>query len=777
MARTVKPVEVNTFVKGLITEAGPLTFPEGASVNEDNFVLNRDGTRRRRLGMDLEEGHQEITTSVTVGVGADLGVSTYSWENAAGDSAVTLAVVQIGNEIKIYDASISPLSSGLLHTHAFTGVAEGQIFSYATVDGLLVVATGLKNFSVFEFDGVSTFTLTEDSLKIRDLFGVEDIESGTGDDLRAGTNVAKRPALLGDVHNYNLRNQTFAEPRMTDVDATTLVDPVSHFYAATTSTQYPSNADSVLSVLYADANLTSNRTAERFHAKDLVSNPLGTTPAPKGYFIIDAMERGASRITEVTALAARHPVVSSLMPASLPADSTPGGPSAVAEFAGHVFFGGFSSSVTTGDKNSPRMGSYILFSELVEDVTDVARCYQEADPTSRDQSDLVPTDGGFLRLDGAFDVKKLVNVGTALVVLASNGVWAIRGGSDFGFSADNILVEKITDRGCEGANSVVVVDNTVMYWGIDGIYHIAPTELGSYKATSLTQNTIQLFYNDIDSADKSFCQGIFDDFERKVRWTYQNRYGDSSQVKELLLDLTLGAFYTHTIGDIGVDNLPLVVAPLRVPPFKLRDDAEQIFYGSEQVLYNLEDVELLVRRKESITRSTFYVVITDKTSTVKYSFSNYRDETFVDWKTVDSVGVDASAFLITGYTSGGDFQRNKQVPYVTFHFRRTEDGVEEDGTGDFTPTKPSGCKVQAQWDWANSVNSNRWGREFQAYRYKRAYFPSSIADPFDTGFEVVTTKNKLRGKGKVLSMLLKSEPGKDLNLLGWSMIVGVSGNV
>ena len=35
---------VNTFVKGLITEAGELTFPPDASVDELNCVLSRDGS-------------------------------------------------------------------------------------------------------------------------------------------------------------------------------------------------------------------------------------------------------------------------------------------------------------------------------------------------------------------------------------------------------------------------------------------------------------------------------------------------------------------------------------------------------------------------------------------------------------------------------------------------------------------------------------------------------------------------------------------------------------
>jgi len=53
---TQKPTVV--FNKGLITERGELTFPEGASVDELNMSLERDGSRRRRLGLEYESGFQ-----------------------------------------------------------------------------------------------------------------------------------------------------------------------------------------------------------------------------------------------------------------------------------------------------------------------------------------------------------------------------------------------------------------------------------------------------------------------------------------------------------------------------------------------------------------------------------------------------------------------------------------------------------------------------------------------------------------------------------------------
>lgn len=49
------------FVKGLITEASPLAYPEGATLDEDNVVITRSGERERRLGLRLDTDGVWIT--------------------------------------------------------------------------------------------------------------------------------------------------------------------------------------------------------------------------------------------------------------------------------------------------------------------------------------------------------------------------------------------------------------------------------------------------------------------------------------------------------------------------------------------------------------------------------------------------------------------------------------------------------------------------------------------------------------------------------------------
>ena len=52
--------QINNFVGGLVTEASPLTFPAGASLDEVNMKLIRNGSRQRRLGLDYEDNYASL---------------------------------------------------------------------------------------------------------------------------------------------------------------------------------------------------------------------------------------------------------------------------------------------------------------------------------------------------------------------------------------------------------------------------------------------------------------------------------------------------------------------------------------------------------------------------------------------------------------------------------------------------------------------------------------------------------------------------------------------
>lgn len=770
MARKLAPAEINSFVAGLFTDASPLTFPDNASLEENNMVLNIDGSRQRRLGMDLETDSATINSSVQAD--SNTAHTSYKWENAGGDPNKSLLVVQFGNELKFFDLDNSPISSEVIHTETFSSVPTSNLFSYAVVDGALVVVTGAKEVNTFSYDSSDgSITLSTGVLKVRDLFGVEDIVTGVN--LREGNDVSTRPGTKTDNHIYNLRNQSWGVPRVNG-NSESVTDPISAFLSS--SSKYPSNADAVNQALYPDANDSGNRTIDRFFPNDLRDNPLGIGQSAQGHFIIDALERGTSRLQAYSDMEDKYSQISITI-SDLPLDKTPGGASVVTQFAGRVWFGGFSGDVTDGDSKSPRMSSYVLFSSLVEDTSDIVRCYQDGDPTSKDNPDLVETDGGFIRIDGAYGIKEMRSLQNSIIIVAQNGVWRITGDQESGFTATGYTVSKISDRGCRGAKSVVEAEGTLFYWGEDGIYTIGKNDLGDWTSSSLTRGRIQNFYNDISVGSKILVQGYYDSYEKKVRWVYNNSITSTDDVRELVFDVQLNAFYTNTIYTPDGETYPKVVGIFESNPYTLSTQEEDVAASSDLVLVGAEQVVINTSLRTSITREVLYVVVLDNTSNISYTFSSYSNQNFLDWESVDDVGVDAAAYMVTGYQSGGEFQRYKQIPYLTVYCRKTEDGFTTDGNGDFVPTNQSSCKLQIQWEWTNDASSNRWGREFQAYRHKRLYFPSGIDDTYDDGHRVVVTKNKLRGKGRVFSFKFSTEPGKDLHLYGWSVLAGIMTDV
>ena len=740
-------VEVNNFVGGLITEASPLNFPANATTAEVNFVLNRDGTRDRRLGMDFETGYNLVELSSTPAELADNPPVPFKWMSVDGDASVNLIVVQDGTSLIFLDldndslTSVSALGTVDLSSFGFTSDVR---YSFASINGRLVVAAGVSNIVSVTYDGTA-FAATSETIKTRDIWGLEVTEEPAYEDdilYRGG---------LPETHQYNLYNQSWGIPRAFSVDgAPPMVDPVGIYEG--TLLKAPSNSEVVWTGIQYQPQEAGADPFERMYPL-LWEQAFGANvKAAKGYFIIDLLARGPSRTGAMTANSVQHPELS-LLPITPVADTTPGGAGVITEFAGRVWYAGFSGKTIDGDARSPSLSSYVAFSQLVRNSKDIIKCYQSGDPTSRENNDLIDTDGGLIRLSGAENIVQMLNIGNDLVVFAKNGVWSITGGDRNGFTATNYKTDKLSSFGAVSGLSVVSDGSRALYWSVDGIYVVERNQLGELSVTSLTQKNIHTFFKNIPAEAKATAIGSFEAANKKVRWVYHEgeRFTSTSITRELILDLTLGAFYPFTIGrteDNGVEAVSALESVPFTPP-----SAPTAGIGRQPGVID-----------------TRYLTLVVVDAAAYFTFSHYSNNEFMDWQRYDSVGVDASAYLTTGAVTANDSSVAKQVPYLTLHFRRTESGVDET----LQPLFQSSCIVRSQWDWANSINSNKWGSGFQGYRQRREYIPVDDNDPYDTGFEVVTSKSKLRGRGKAFAMHMETEAGKDCRILGWS--INLNGN-
>tara|TARA_R110002012_G_scaffold16117_2_gene62768 strand:- start:9139 stop:11391 length:2253 start_codon:yes stop_codon:yes gene_type:complete len=733
----------NTFVKGLITEANALTFPENSSIDEENFVLNRDGSRSRRLGIDYEELHALTATGFTATQIKESKQSFHTWEAPAGDTTVSIGVVRINNKFWFMNMlkanpSANLLNSGGPLTLASLGTAD--IETTVINNKLIIVSNDLSKPVVLTYNrSTEAVSSSEITLEVRDIWGVDD---GLLDNIR--------PTTLSQTHKYNLRNQGWNENIVTaDVSY-----PDALVYTEHKLGVYPSNADTW--TLGKKSN-PSGADYEKYDPETLEKNSTSIFPVARGSFVIDAFNRGTSR--------------TSLSDASgLPADQEQGKITTVASYAQRLFYSGIASNLNAGDAKSPNYSGYIFFSKVITSDNDFGKCHQEADPTDPSINDLIDSDGGSIQIPEATRIVKIVASQSSLIVFAENGVWEIYGDTG-GFVATSFQASKISTNGILNADSVVNVNGQFIYWSKAGIYALSTDAVaGRYKAESLSLTSIQTLFLDIPDVGKNNCKGFYDEKENRVRWLYNDTdaYSETNYInkynKELVLDLSLQAWYKNSITDLASDS-PYVADYIEVPGYAIGSADVNVEAGTNDVIVTSGTAVVVTEDVETNRSSLFNFLTIVGTS---FTVSKYNSTRFLEWYSKDSTGINYLSYMVTGYELYKDVMRDKQVPYIFFYFNKTEDGYVASGD-DLILDNQSSCKVQAQWNWANSATGGKWGTEFQAYRLTRFYTPTGVSDSNDTGDKVIVTKNKLRGTGKTLSLYIKSEQGKDMKILGWAL--------
>jgi hypothetical protein len=731
-----------SFVKGLVTEANQLTFPENASVDEANFVLNRDGSRYRRLGVDYETGYALTSTGLTATQLADGKQSFHIWDSPAGDTTVSLGIVRIVNKLWFMNM-LAPSPSNALKNGGspitIDSLSNSDIEVSVINNSCIIVSKDLDNPVLLTYDKSSgNVAQSTISLEIRDIYGVDD-----------GLAIDTRPVTLSATHKYNLRNQGWNKNIVTeDADY-----PDALVYHEHETGQYPSNADSWTLGKISNA---SSENYEKYDPDTLVKNSQSNFQIAKGSFIIDAFSRGAGRMSK------------SDVTSGLPSDAEQGNISTVTSYAQRIFYSGIESNVTAGDSRSPNYSGYVFFSKVIRSNADLGICHQEADPTDPGINDLIDTDGGSIQIPDITKIVKIVASQASILVFAENGVWEIYGDTG-GFIATSFQASKISTNGVFNPNAVVNVNGNFVYWSRAGIYTLKPDAAsGRFTSESLSLSSIQTLYLNIPELGKNNAKGFYDERENRVRYLYNDSssYSESNYInsynKELVFDLTLQAWYKNELSSLA-SNSPYVADYVDVPGYSISIREETVVAGVESVI-NTAGTGVVVNDDIPVNRAAQFSLLTIRGTS--FTLSKYNGSDFMDWKTADSTGVTYLSYLVTGYELFGDVMREKQIPYLFMYLQQTEDGFAASGSS-FIFTNQSSCKVQAQWDWADSAANGKWGPEFQAYRILRNYTPTGTASTWDSGDSMVVTKNKLRGSGKCLSLYIKSETGKDMRLLGW----------
>lgn len=742
-----------SFVKGLVTEAGELTFPENASVDELNCTLLRTGNRRRRLGVSTE-----ALGSTYSGVSEGRNVSTGTWENVGGEDGVEFTVVQVGSTLVFYDKASETLSDGIVPTSDSDATpytvnlslynrpggrgASQDICEFTSVKGALVVTNPEINSIYIERDtSDNSFSVTEIAFKARDYEWIGDTSTYYATETRTRSS-------LNWLREYDTRNAGWIKDEPYNSSNSNLSAPyVSHIQ---NGKGYPP-----LTVPWYAAKNSDEQFVHTTYTQLTIDgiNSLGAN----GHFILDLYE--GDRAAALAPLNTSAPMYDQDTDTSqIPAKAESTRFSCCAAYAGRVFFAGMSSARNT---------SRIYYSQTLESLDRIGLVHTINDPTSENYSDPLDTDGGFVDIEEAYGIKKLYAIGNTLMIFASNGVWALDG-VDGVFRSTEYRVNKMSDVGIVSPKSFAALDNIPFWWSVRGIYSVVANQVGDKSVENISLGSIQTFFDNISPDLREQVRAEVDEVQKRIYWFYpkegETSFGKLNRV--LVLDGNLEAFYPWEISDQS-SNTKYIIGTSFYKNSSKQEVSAQVIDGSGNTVTAASGVNDVKNTSlESVTGSgtQLKVLVWDPVSG-GITWGDFSDTDFLDWGDTNY-----SSYAEARHDMMGDLNLRKTAPYITLYLGLTETGWEASGD-EYVPVREGSCLVSAYWDWKTTSSSGTQ----QGYRYKTTPVVDT-GDLTDFGYPstIIQTRLKLRGRGRSMRVRIESEQGKDFNLIGWGMIGAVN---
>lgn len=785
MTRQSAPKIYANFTGGLVTEANKLSYPENAAVDMDNLDINENGSVQRRAGLGFDGTLTESLPATTTTL-ASTATTSHKWRAVNGNPDLNIAVIQVADRLDFYYVrdeevlSTTPAAASITLTApsrpSASTITLRQQTEISTASGggkLFVVGKYIDPFSLeftepaTEWD-TGTIEKTDLVLKIRDFEIAGDSETIEGTDLTLDGSILQN--YMSGAHFYNLANQGY--PYQTSVDGIVneRISNCSLNSAGGAVSAFPASYTfGVFGVFPTTQNLFHQYQAGlgvdtvhqlAYSPWQLSNGYFGTSNSPRGRIIQEAfyLERKA-----LGAYGANP--ASGVYLENITLDETISSnyrPSAVAFYAGRIWYAGLEGTRYTNN---------LYYSQVLGDsAKNAEKCYQEADPTAEAINDLVATDGGVLGLEEVGKIYKMAPIGPSLVIIADNGVWVVSGdGEVSSFRADSFAVRKVSDQGAANAGSVVFAKDTIYYWGDTSITAVLTGQQGGVVAQDISSSRIKELYQRTSSFAKQGTFSVFDEGSNKVLWFYADdlpasftNLSGKAFNKVLYFDVSLGAFGKHTL---SIEEGILPVSAFSADVFRVLTVSEDVTDSGITVTAGGEDVtiteERFIKERSSIKVLT---LVNGGSGTYSYRFSDFRDvDTFADW------GTDYQSYVEGGFDSLQDIiGKGKKAPFLQVHLERTETGFSQPDAGspELVLDNQSSCLCRYAWDWADSPYSN----PLQTYKLLKNYTPESVVDTFSYNRDVVSTRNRLRGRGTSLGLRFESEAGKDFRLLGYGVL-------
>lgn len=786
------------FTGGINTEVSPLAFPDGVSLDEENFELMPDGTRRRRRGLRLEEGGSSLDVS-SLGLTVDDAFSYHRWQNVAGDPDVQIIVVQMGNTLMFFtdgeNLSTEEIGQRIDLVGFRTGDFNPALLAQSTVtfsDGLgyLLVAGPHIEPLVISYDALGDEISVETiPMRIRDFKGLED-----------GLAIMTQPATLSASHRYNLLNRGWLEDNITQYFTDTGGYPAKNQipwfgYRRATATGYADeDGDKEWNSTKLEAEVFGNSSAPQ---GALYLNPFDTANSAQ-----DGLVGNLDIVTWSKVDGGVYPDISWVVTLEVTAHGLSPGDTFVISGNQYKYTTSFGANVT-----SSLNGTYEVFGSA--DADHISFIYHGNNPNltiftdqyfSLGQISLasVPKPGGVVT-----DARP-----RAVAWHASRAFWA--GVNDAEYN-DTIFFSQIVTRQtqfgyciqendptAEHLNVILPTDGgTIQVPGMGGVIRMVPFGSALYVFSTLGVWEIGPGQGGFFSADGYSVRKVSDIEATAVLGIVSGDFGivftSPRGIYALVQDANSGFVVPQSLSEGKIQTLWNAIPKTKQGHVQCLFDSAlkryYIFYSDDLEASQCELTKAVVF---DVVRGAFYKLKFPNDSqrifgVLTTSFGDATDEhkklkalvATEDMESVDVSDMEHSnwidynggeqiPYLLTGYDNVGDFQRRRQAPVCHVFLKKTETGFVEVGD-DLNPVGESSVYLQARWDWADKSVSGKFSPAQQVYRHIRTYTPVDINDTYDDGHPIIVTRTKLRGRGRALHLKFYGEEGKDAHLVGWAL--------
>ena len=805
------------FIKGINTEASLVNFPEDYSVDEENYDLFIDATRRKRKGIAAIAGG-DLVSLVNNLSGAS---GTFYWDSVGGNSTIRFIVKQRGSRLFFYsnDSSLISPSAGAigsidlvsfkLSTAVLTDVINSEVdMAFGRGKGVCVgkyIDPFLIQYNpnYLLTSPVTPFTTSVIGITERDFKGVDD-----GLDMNQTTT-----AVLTADQTYNLTNRGW-----TDADITTFKTAMGYYpsknfiphlgyrgkdAAGAASTIAQADWTKEFSPAKLVAELFQNVSAPQGHLKitpfvnSLPLSTSGPTISPTTW-TISSTSAGTSSLTLTTAAAHGLLVADNIY--------------WTGQTKFYYLIHGFGDLERRAQRAINFSGSYVITAVTATTLT----------------INVILSSAWDLFEDWATQYYILGTITKQSYVLSNpryslgrpevTAFWAGRAwymGIDDNIFSSKIYVSQILETDAQyglchqtadptderisdlvdsdggviyipemaTARRALIVGSYLIVFATNGVWQIGPGQAGFFSMRSYSIRKIA----DSGIIGKKACALV----DQVPYYCSQNdiwRFVQDVQTGQLNPDnisqLTIHKLFT------GIPNkvyIKMLYDTLAKKVWFLYSNNASYTYAYDRAI--VLDVRLSAFTKHSFIMSGYYVtdistihlqtdqalkllIDTFNTSTNLASFSRFNNTVYQD------LGTTYTCYILTSYEVAQTAVIRKTASYVHVFHKRSETGFVDAGT-EYTPVNDSTTKMQARWDWADASIAGKWGMPQETYRHRRIYTPD-ITTPtvYADGVPLVISKNLIRGTGRALQLYFSnSDSTKDSFLVGWNVHYNITGNV